>query len=580
MHDADAETSYRSALAVSRAIARASDAAPHPRRLEIVLGGNCNVDFLKPGLEAALWADGVTTAVRSTAYDDWVGAALEQKESADAWVIWLSSAAWSRYSQLRPDPPVATIGAAVRAIRQTGAGVVVILPEPDPAEVDPFSPFVQWREELVSRLRAAIHEHAVLIDPTSLLAQCAPGWSDFRYWIAAKCPWSPDAATRLGALCGHTLARLGQPRVRAVVVDLDDTLWGGIVGELGAGGVMLDPLGEGAPFLVLQRFLKDLGERGIMLCVATKNDFADAASVFEQRAEMILKPEDFLRFEANWDSKAESVRRIALALNLDRSAICFLDNSEHERAEMRQLLPGVVVPELPAEPGDRIRFLHESRLFLKPVVRDDDLTRVQSYRADADRERHQHAAPDRDSYLAGLSMHLTARPLERGALGRPAELVQKTNQFNLTNHRHSEKRLLEIVEAPGVYAYAFDLSDTFGEAGTIGVVVALPAPAPDGLWLEIDTFVMSCRVINRTVERAMFAHLTEWARARDVRGIRGYYTPSARNQLAADFYLSVGLARAATPTGEAQDSLIFESVEPRAPDHRVATVRSAQVPVR
>src|SRR5712671_3299182 len=133
MHDADAETSYRSALAVSRAIARASDAAPHPRRLEIVLGGNCNVDFLKPGLEAALWADGVTTAVRSTAYDDWVGAALEQKESADAWVIWLSSAAWSRYSQLRPDPPVATIGAAVRAIRQTGAGVVVILPEPDPA---------------------------------------------------------------------------------------------------------------------------------------------------------------------------------------------------------------------------------------------------------------------------------------------------------------------------------------------------------------------------------------------------------------------------------------------------------------
>jgi len=312
-----------------------------------------------------------------------------------------------------------------------------------------------------------------------------------------------------------------------------------------------------------------------MLAVASKNNPDDALSVFERRPEMILKRDDLLHFEVNWSSKADSVRRIARDLKIGLDAICFIDDSVHERAEMRQLLPDVIVPELPEAPEERMTFLHETRLFLKPIVREDDIKRIGSYRADAGRRQREETALDRDAYLAGLHMRLSARPIERSGLSRAAELVQKTNQFNLTNRRHSEKRILEIAETAGAYAYSFDLADVFGESGTIGVILALPDRRTDGIWLEIDSFVMSCRVINRTVERAMFAHLIDWARARGTSGLRGRYVPSARNALVADFYRAVGLTTPASLTDGQPGETAFESSTFSRPLHHVAVGESS-----
>ena len=436
--------------------------------------------------------------------------------------------------------PVATMAAAARAILDRGAKLVVILPEALEAEADPYSPFAGWRRDLMAELDAGLPADAVRLDPSPLQRQRGMGaWTAGRYWTSAKCPCHPDAATALAVQAARVIARLYRPAVRAVITDLDNTLWGGIVGEDGVDGLELDPHGEGRSYLQMQRFLKDLSESGVPISVVSKNEPEDAAAPFDRRPEMILSRRDMVHFRAGWDHKHEAIREIAEALNLGLEAICFLDDSPHERAEARAFLPDLMVPEMAEDPETRVGDLTASGLFMTPVLQEGDRARVDFYRSEARRQSLAANTIDYGAYLESLDMVLSPRRVGPDNLARVTSLVHKTNQFNLAGRRHGSRDIARMTEDERNYAYCFATADRFGDAGIIAVLIGLAR----GEAMEIDTWLMSCRVLKRGVEFAIFEHFAGWIGEREIRSVDAVFVPSKRNGMVAELYDELGFTR-------------------------------------
>lgn len=551
--------SYSAMLQADRKINLADAAGA--TQLTIALGGNCNTSFLLPSLRVGLASEGIAAELFETAYDGWITSALKPERKTDIWLLWFSSLGQSVGGTTKRELDVEAILAAVNAALGRGERVVSILPEA--LEIGgPFSSFDRWRRELVATLESKLPEAVVRIDPDSIHRSLGDAkWHAGRYWTLAKSPCHPDAAASLGNFAATVIARLLKAKVKAVAVDLDGTLWGGIVGEAGAAGVNLDPHGDGRPYLQLQRFLKDISDRGVPISVVSKNNPADALSPFLDRPEMLLKREDFVYFHANWNSKAEALKQIANNLNIGIDALCFIDDSIHERAEARALLPDLIVPELPNDPEMRIGFLQNSGLFMQPSVVEDDLARVDYYKSQARRETLVIESGDIGTYLRELEMKLHPMPISPGNLQRVGSLIHKTNQFNLTNRRHSEATLTSISSTPENFAFCYRLTDRFGDAGIIAVVLGLPQNGE----MFIDTWLMSCRIINRTVEEAICDHLLKCCRDRGIETVRGLYTASKKNTLVANLYPRLGFA----PAGEDTEGKLFTACGIPAPHHSI-----------
>ena len=551
---------YGEALRGCRAIEKdvADDA-----RLTIAVGGNCNPAFLLPGLRLALAHEGVTVRIVETPYDNWMATALAPEEKIDIWLVWLSALGYSAGGTEWRATDIEGVLAGVTAALGRGERVVTILPEALEG-AEPYSVAEAWQRALRAELDGALPAAVIRVDPDRVHRQRGDAaWFAARYWTLAKSPCHPDAATLLGHAVANAVSRMLKPKVKAVAVDLDDMLWGGIVGEAGVAGVALDPFGEGRPYLQLQRFLKDLSAAGIPISVVSKNNPDDARAPFLERREMILSLADCVYFHAGWEAKTIALRRIAADLNIGIEALCFLDDSLHEREEARSLVPGLIVPELPADPEARMGFLAASGLFSQPVVGATDRARVDYYKDQARRDSLLAESGDVEAYLRGLDMRLTAWPIGPDNIQRVASLIHKTNQFNLTNRRHSDAELSRILAVPGVYAYCYGLADRFGDAGIIAVVIG--RPAEDGL--EIDTFLMSCRVINRGVDSAVLDHLLRWSRGRGVNTLIGLYAPTAKNALVAELYPRLGFV--AVAVAGAGGDLRFMGRGLAAPSHAI-----------
>ncbi len=533
---------YTAALSVQKSLASLDDAARKKRfktNLGLAIGGNCNMDFLIPGLYAGLAAEGISVLVHSTEYDNWIGEALAGGVEADAWLIWISANGASNGGLGRGDIPIDGIAGACQRIVESGAQAIVILPEALAAEADPFSPFASWRRDLRDTLSASLSESVIQLDPTSVQLDIGfKNWVAGRYWTTSKCPAHPDAATVLAQKAAVVIARALLPAVRAVAVDLDNTLWGGVVGEDGVGGIALDPHSDGNPYLRLQRFLKDLSDSGVPVSVISKNNEDDARQPFRECPEMILKEDDIVHFIANWDNKHQGLARISEALNLGIDSLCFLDDSPHEREEARLMLPGLVVPELPEDPDERVDFLTDSDLFLIPHVSKGDRTRVVYYKADAKRRELAGRAADFEDYLLGLEMVLTPERICEANLDRVAQLVHKTNQFNLTTRRHGRKWIANVAENPDHYAFCYSQRDKFGDAGLIAVVLALAGEDAGGI--KIDTWLMSCRVLGRGIEHAIAEHFAGWHKEHGGGEVKASYIPTAKNAHVAQFFDRLG----------------------------------------
>ncbi len=421
-------------------------------------------------------------------------------------------------------------------------------------------------ERINSELRAAADEEgaAVLALDTFARDEGMRRWHDAGLWHRAKQEVHPAMSPMYGEQVARVLAALLGQTAKCLVLDLDHTLWGGVIGDDGLDGIVLGQgSAAGEAHLALQQYAKQLKERGVVLAVCSKNDETNALLPFEQHPEMVLRRGDIACFVANWEDKAKNVRRIARELNLGLDALVFVDDNPAERGLVRRELPMVAVPEMPEDPAEFVRVLAGAGYFEGVNVTEEDRERAELYAANARRAAVSEQATDLESYLAGLRMELVWGPFDAAGRGRIVQLINKTNQFNLTTRRCVDAEVERMTARTDVLALQFRLKDVYGDNGMIAVVVGELA-AVDLSDLSIETWLMSCRVLGRQVEDAMMNVLVEQGKIRGVRRILGRYVPTAKNAMVLAHYARMGFALVETQAdGTTLWALDVKDYEPR-----------------
>jgi FkbH-like protein len=326
---------------------------------------------------------------------------------------------------------------------------------------------------------------------------------------------------------------------KVLVVDLDNTLWGGVVGELGVDGIRFGDGAEGEAFLSFQEHLKALARRGVLLAVASKNNMADAREPFEKHR-VLLSMSDFAAFEASWEPKATLLQRIASTLGLGLDSFVFFDDNPAEREHIRQALPEVEVVDVPDEPAEYARALQLGDWFESIALTAEDQKRSELYELERLRNESRFRFGSIEEYLASLEMRAELAPLDDADLLRVVQLLGKTNQFNLTTRRHSEEHVRRMLSRAGNICMTARLTDRFGDYGLVACVLALPDEDSEVSALRIDTWLMSCRVIGRTLEQLTLRELASRASALGYRRLIGEYVATSKNQLVADLYTEIG----------------------------------------
>ncbi|MBV8666298.1 MAG: HAD family hydrolase [Burkholderiaceae bacterium] len=559
-HALDGNDLERLAKALQRTRAQGHTLAPlTPFRLAIL--SNATANFLAPALAASALRHGIALEIIETDY----GQVLQEALSAD-----------SQLHRAQPD-------AVLIAIDHRGLPLKAPAGDAEAAQAAVAASLAQ-----IDAIRAGIHAHgkAVCIvqtlarPPESLfgsLALALPGtlrqltdaynrgladavaggpdllfdvaalaetvglaaWHDPTLWNMAKLPFAADFLPLYAEHASRIVAALRGKSRRCLILDLDNTLWGGVIGDDDLEGIVIgqgDPTGEA--HLSVQQTALALRERGIVLAVSSKNTDEVARQPFRRHPEMLLKEEHFAVFQANWNDKATNIKAIAEELSLGLDAMVFLDDNPVERGLVRQLLPQVAVPELPPDPAHYVRTLLAGGYFEAVAYLPEDRQRADFYQDNARRVALMQQAGDVDAYLASLDMHITFAPFDDIGRSRITQLINKSNQFNLTTRRYTEAEVLEVQRDPHCFGLQIRLSDTFGDNGMISVLICRRS---DNTW-DIDTWLMSCRVLNRKVEQAVLMELLEQARAAGIARIVGRYLPTERNALVQDHYSKLGFA--------------------------------------
>ena len=368
-------------------------------------------------------------------------------------------------------------------------------------------------------------------------------WHDPQLWNMAKLPFSDLLIPLYADHVARTVAAIRGKSKKALILDLDNTIWGGVIGDDGLDGIKLaqgDASGEA--HLAVQRMALELRQRGIVLAVCSKNTDEVAREPFEKHPEMLLRLDNIAVFQANWNDKATNIQAIAETLSLGLDSMVFLDDNPAERGIVRKLLPQVAVPEVPEDPAYYARTLAAGGYFEAITVASEDLKRADMYQDNAKRARLQEQVGGVDAYLASLDMTITFHPFDATGRARIVQLINKSNQYNLTTRRYTGPEVAEAENDPHVFTLQVRLSDIFGDNGMISVVICRPAES--STW-EIDTWLMSCRVLGRKVEWMVLGELLRHARKAGVRKILGTYRPTERNRLVVDHYAKLGFVKVA-----------------------------------
>lgn len=363
-------------------------------------------------------------------------------------------------------------------------------------------------------------------------------WHDPVLWHRAKQEITPAAAPLYGDLVARLVAAHQGLSRKCLVLDLDNTLWGGVIGDDGLAGIVLgqgSALGEA--FLSVQSYARAMAQRGIILAVVSKNDAANATAVFEQHPEMLLKRSDIACFVANWNDKATNIRAVAKQLNIGLDSLVFVDDNPFERDFVRRELPMVAVPEVPEDPAMVPALLAHAGYFEGLQITDDDRARVSHYKANAERRELEESTADVDSYLRSLEMRLVWQRFSNVDLHRVVQLINKTNQFNLTTRRYTEPEVLEVMSDTSAFGLQFRLNDRLGDNGIIAIVIGRMVSEED---IELDTWLMSCRVLGRRVEEATLAAIVTEASRLGAKRLNGEYRPTAKNGMVQDHFPRLG----------------------------------------
>ena len=385
-------------------------------------------------------------------------------------------------------------------------------------------------------------------------------WFDERFWDSAKYFCALDCLPSVAEnLVSIVMTSLGQV-AKCVIVDLDNTLWGGVIGDDGLEGIQISAHGDGEAFYRLQLYLRALKQRGIVLAVCSKNEMATALLPFEKHPEMVLRRDDFAVFVANWNDKAVNIREIQRTLNIGLDSMIFLDDNPFERNLVRELVPGVIVPELPEDPADYVRAISELNLWETTTFSTEDTKRTELYQAEAQRREEQAGFASVEGFLQSLDMRITVERFDSFHLPRISQLMQRSNQFNLTTRRLSEVGCKELMENSAWLPLYAKLADRLSDHGLISVVT-VEALAGE---LAIRDWLMSCRVLGRGVESYLMNRVAEQAKKLGLRRITAEYIPTAKNSMVKDFFQQFGFEKASeTDKGESRWSLTTEQYEPR-----------------
>lgn len=363
-------------------------------------------------------------------------------------------------------------------------------------------------------------------------------WHDPALWHRSKQEVSPVAAPLYGDLIGRLLAAKQGRSYKCLVLDLDNTLWGGVIGDDGLAGIALgqgSALGEA--YVAFQAYTRELARRGVILAVCSKNDEANALEPFEKHPDMILRRSDIACFVANWDDKVTNIRAIAEELNIGLESLVFVDDNPFERSLVRQALPLVAVPEIGEDPTAYAQTIADAGYFESLAVTREDRERTGQYQGNRLREKMKNSATDLPSYLSGLKMELVWSRFDKIGLPRIVQLINKTNQFNLTTRRHTEEDVLAVMADPLAFGLQLRLIDRFGDNGIISIIIGKMLDESD---LGIDTWLMSCRVLGRNVEQATLRLVAEQARWLGARRLVGEYIPTSKNGMVKGHYSKLG----------------------------------------
>jgi FkbH-like protein len=393
---------------------------------------------------------------------------------------------------------------------------------------------------------ARSHAHLLINDILYLCAQVGlEGWLGNGYWYNFHMALSPTATAALANNVAAMVKAIYGKSKKCLVLDLDNTLWGGIIGDDGVQNLVLGrdhPVGEA--FLDFQRYVKDLQRRGVILAACSKNDAENAEGGFSH-PDSILKLEDFSAFKANWNPKPENIREIAAELNIGLDSMVFVDDNPAERALVAQELPEVAVPDVGSDVSSFAEILEHEAYFEVHKLVQDDLGRSAYYNSNAERKASQSSFCNYGEFLASLEMMAEIGPFLPAYLERITQLINKTNQFNLTTRRYTSAEVEAITRDPAFITLYGRLTDKFGDNGLVSVLIGRVFDNA----VELDLWLMSCRVLNREMELAMFDALIEQCQARGIRKIVGVYIPTKKNRMVAGHYSSLGFS----PMGENSD---------------------------
>ena len=403
------------------------------------------------------------------------------------------------------------------------------------------SPYAMVQALNAKIVRWTAESDSVLVDVARLASVVGLNdWHDPRHWHSAKLPMAPQFVPLYADLIARTVAALRGRMRKCLVLDLDNTLWGGVIGDDGLEGIVLGQgSAEGEAYLSVQRAALEYRSRGVVLAVSSKNDEAVAQKPFREHPDMLLKEDHITVFQANWQDKASNIRLIAERLNIGIDSLVFLDDNSFERELVRRELPLVAVPELPDDPALYARTLAWAGYFDAVAISEEDRKRADFYQANAARSATLTASTDLQGYLRSLEMVCAIRPFDAVGRARITQLINKSNQFNLTTRRYTESEVAAMESAPDKFTMQVRLADKFGDNGMISVIVFDKAGE---VWTN-DVWLMSCRVLGRRVEEAALAHICAAARAQGARKLVGVYLPTAKNRMVADLYGRLGFAK-------------------------------------
>lgn len=343
-------------------------------------------------------------------------------------------------------------------------------------------------------------------------------------------PW---VAAQTADLIGSMYGRLK----KCLILDLDNTLWGGVIGDDGIGNIQLGNLGIGKAFTMFQHWIKKLKNRGVILAICSKNTEAIAMEPFEKHPDMVLSRDDIAIFKINWDNKTDNIRQIQAELNIGFDAMVFLDDNPFERAMVREYIPNITVPELPEDPANYLEYLYTLNLFETTSITNEDSERTKQYQSAAKRNTEQQQYADEDAFLQSLNMVSVIEPFNSFNTPRVAQLSQRSNQFNLRTVRYTETDIKAIADSIDSFSFSFTLADKFGDNGLICAII-LKKESIDTLF--IDNWFMSCRVLKRGMEHFTLNTIAAFTKAKGFKYLKGQYLQTPKNEIVKHHYRDLG----------------------------------------